>query len=75
MGQFAIKSASLHAAERVIAIERYMRPLLKRIEGGEIDPSFVITHRMPLHDAPQGYEIFHNNEDEWLKVVLSREVN
>jgi threonine dehydrogenase-like Zn-dependent dehydrogenase len=52
-------------------VQRYMRPLLKRIEDGEIDPSFVITHRMRLHDAPHGYEIFHHKEEECLKVVLS----
>jgi threonine dehydrogenase-like Zn-dependent dehydrogenase len=50
-------------------VQRYMRPLLERIEKGEIDPSFVITHRMRLEDAPRGYEIFVNKEDDWVKVV------
>ena len=36
-------------------VQRYMRPLLERIQKGEIDPSFVITHRMHLDDAPTGY--------------------
>jgi threonine dehydrogenase-like Zn-dependent dehydrogenase len=51
-------------------VQRYMRPLLERIEKGEIDPTFVITHRMRLDEAPQGYEMFGNKEDECLKVVL-----
>ncbi len=51
-------------------VHKYMRPLLERIEKGEIDPSFVITHRMPLTDAPQGYEMFKNKEDNCIKIVL-----
>jgi threonine dehydrogenase-like Zn-dependent dehydrogenase len=47
-----------------------MRPLLGRIERGEIDPSFVITHHMRLDQAPDGYEIFSNKEDDCLKIVL-----
>ena len=39
-------------------VQRYMKPLLERIKNGEIDPSFVITHRMSLDDAPTGYDIF-----------------
>jgi threonine dehydrogenase-like Zn-dependent dehydrogenase len=49
---------------------RYLKPLLDRIMKGEIDPSFVITHRMPLEDAPRAYEMFLNKEDECVKVVL-----
>ncbi|MGE5648475.1 MAG: zinc-dependent alcohol dehydrogenase [Acidobacteriota bacterium] len=49
---------------------RYMRPLLERIERGEIDPTFVITHRLNLDDAPYAYEIFRNKEDDCVKVVL-----
>ena len=51
-------------------VHRYMRPLLERIERGEIDPSFVITHRMRLTDAPDGYEIFKHKEDDCIKIVL-----
>jgi threonine dehydrogenase-like Zn-dependent dehydrogenase len=51
-------------------VHRYMRPLLDRIRRGEIDPSFVVTHRMRLDAAPQGYEMFVNKEDECMKVVL-----
>jgi threonine dehydrogenase-like Zn-dependent dehydrogenase len=59
-----IKSGQCH-------VHRYMRPLLARIENGEIDPTMVITHRLPLSDAAKGYEIFLNKEDRCEKVVLS----
>jgi threonine dehydrogenase-like Zn-dependent dehydrogenase len=51
-------------------VQRYMKPLLERIENGDIDPSFVVTHRMELGEAPTGYEKFKNKEDECVKVVL-----
>jgi threonine dehydrogenase-like Zn-dependent dehydrogenase len=51
-------------------VQRYMRPLLERIQRGEIDPSFVITHHMQLDDAPRGYDMFVNKTDDCLKVVL-----
>jgi threonine dehydrogenase-like Zn-dependent dehydrogenase len=52
-------------------VQRYLRPLLDRVEQGEIDPSFVITHRMPLDDAPHGYKIFKEKGDQCIKVVLT----
>jgi threonine dehydrogenase-like Zn-dependent dehydrogenase len=52
-------------------VQRYTRPLLDRIERGEIDPSFVITHRLPLDRAPEGYETFKHKQDDCVKVVLS----
>ncbi len=58
-----IKSGQCH-------VQRYMRPLLERIQAGDIDPTFIITHQMPLHEAPQGYEIFKNKQDDCVKVVL-----
>ena len=51
--------------------QRYMRPLLERIQQGDIDPSFVITHRLRLEDAPQGYKMFVNKEDNCEKIVLT----
>ncbi len=51
-------------------VHRYLQPLLERIQNGEIDPSFVITHKMSLEDAPKGYEIFKNKKDNCIKVVL-----
>jgi threonine dehydrogenase-like Zn-dependent dehydrogenase len=59
-----IKSGQCH-------VHRYMRPLLERIEKGEIDPTMVITHRMRLDDAAKGYDIFLKKEDSCEKVVLS----
>ena len=58
-----IKSGQTH-------VHRYMRPLLDRIEAGQIDPSFVITHRLRLDDAPKGYDTFLHKEEECMKVVL-----
>ncbi|HZH89528.1 MAG TPA: zinc-dependent alcohol dehydrogenase [Pyrinomonadaceae bacterium] len=51
-------------------VQKYLRPLLKLIEDGKIDPSFVITHRMRLEDAAQGYHIFKNKQDNCIKIVL-----
>jgi len=51
-------------------VQRYMRPLLQHIENGDIDPSFVITHRMQLEDAPKGFEMFVKKLDGCEKVVL-----
>jgi threonine dehydrogenase-like Zn-dependent dehydrogenase len=51
-------------------VHRYLRPLLDRIQKGEIDPSFVITHRLPLEQAPHGYKIFRDKKDNCIKVVL-----
>jgi threonine dehydrogenase-like Zn-dependent dehydrogenase len=51
-------------------VHRYLRPLLQRIQRDEIDPSLVITHRMGLDDAPRGYRMFRDKDDECVKVVL-----
>ena len=51
-------------------VHRYLQPLLERIQRGEIDPSFVITHRMSLDEAPQGYEHFGKREHGFIKIVL-----
>jgi threonine dehydrogenase-like Zn-dependent dehydrogenase len=51
-------------------VHRYMRPLLARIEKGEIDPRVVITHELPLSEAARGYEMFLKKEDNCEKVVL-----
>ncbi|MEV4544525.1 zinc-dependent alcohol dehydrogenase [Micromonospora echinaurantiaca] len=52
-------------------VQRYTRPLLERIQRGEIDPSFIISHRMPLADAPKGYKIFQKKQDDCTKVLLT----
>jgi threonine dehydrogenase-like Zn-dependent dehydrogenase len=50
--------------------QRYLRPLLDLIENGKIDPSFVITHRVPLSQAPDAYATFAEKKDGCIKVVL-----
>ena len=52
-------------------VQRYLPRLLDLVEQGRIDPSFVVTHRMALADAPQAYEAFKHNKDGCIKVVLS----
>jgi threonine dehydrogenase-like Zn-dependent dehydrogenase len=49
---------------------RYMGPLLERIQKGEIDPSFVISHRVPLDRGPEMYRVFRDKLDRCTKVVL-----
>ena len=49
---------------------KIQKPLLERIERGEIDPSFVVTHHMNLDDAAKGYDMFMHKEDEVMKIVL-----
>ena len=51
-------------------VQRYLKPLLEKIEAGEIDTTWLISHRLPLEDAPRGYEEFRTNQDIWTKVVL-----
>src|SRR5437899_1783789 len=55
-------------------VNRYMRPLLEIIERGDIDPSFVITHRLPIDDAAKGYEVFRDKKNECIKVVLKPQI-
>jgi threonine dehydrogenase-like Zn-dependent dehydrogenase len=58
-----VKSGQTH-------VQRYLQPLLRLIEQGQIDPSFVVSHRMPLEQAPQGYRTFRDKRDACIKVVL-----
>ena len=51
-------------------MHRYMQPLLTRIETGEIDPSRIITHKLPLEDGPRAYKTFRDKQDGCIKVVL-----
>jgi threonine dehydrogenase-like Zn-dependent dehydrogenase len=66
----AVMNRSLTIKSGQAHVHRYMRPLLERIQRGDIDPTFVITHTMRLDDAPKGYDMFVNKEDECVKVVL-----
>ena len=52
-------------------VQRYLQPLLERVQKKEIDPSFIITHRMKLEEAPQAYDIFKHKLDDCIKVVLT----
>ncbi|NJR51214.1 MAG: glutathione-dependent formaldehyde dehydrogenase [Leptolyngbyaceae cyanobacterium CSU_1_3] len=52
-------------------VHNYLRPLLEHIQKGDIDPSYVITHRMKLDDAPKGYEIFKHKKQDCIKIVLT----
>jgi len=51
-------------------VHRYMRPLLDLIERGRLDPTFIISHHLPLEDAPRAYAMFRNKSDDCVKVVL-----
>src|SRR5258708_37659810 len=51
-------------------VMKYLQPLLDRIEQGEIDPSFVITHRLPIDDAPNAYQEFRDEKDNCIKAVM-----
>jgi len=69
MGALMNRSLRLRAGQ--CHVHRYLRPLLERIQAGDIDPSFVITHRMNLNDAPLGFDTFLNKEDGCLKVIMN----
>lgn len=68
LGAFMNKGLTLKTGQT--HVQHYMRPLLERVQNGEIDPSFVVTHCMQLDDAPTGYEKFLKKQDECIKVVL-----
>jgi threonine dehydrogenase-like Zn-dependent dehydrogenase len=69
MGAVMNRSLTIKAGQ--CHVHRYMKPLLERIQQGEIDPTFIITHRMPLEQAPHGYHIFKNKLEGCEKVILS----
>jgi threonine dehydrogenase-like Zn-dependent dehydrogenase len=68
MGSVVNRGLTIRAGQ--CHVQHYIRPLLERIERGEIDPSFVITHTLPLQDAPRGFEMFLEKQDNCEKVVL-----
>jgi threonine dehydrogenase-like Zn-dependent dehydrogenase len=51
-------------------VQKYQQGLLERIQGGELDPTVIITHTLPLDEAPHGYDIFKHKRDGCIKVVL-----
>jgi threonine dehydrogenase-like Zn-dependent dehydrogenase len=68
MGAFMNKGLTMKTGQT--NVHNYFRPLLDRIQNGEIDPTFVISHRLPLAEAPHAYEIFKHKQDNCIKVVL-----
>jgi threonine dehydrogenase-like Zn-dependent dehydrogenase len=68
MGAVVNRSLTIKAGQT--HVQRYMRPLLRRIENGEVDPSFVVSHRMRLDQAAEAYELFNDKQDECVKIVL-----
>ena len=68
MGALMNKGLSIKTGQ--CHVHRYMEPLYEHIRKGDIDPSFVVTHRLELGQAPDGYETFKHKQDECVKVVL-----
>lgn len=69
LGAFMNKGLTLKTGQT--HMQKYMKPLLKKVEAGEIDPSFVITDRVKLADAPEAYKTFRDRKDGCIKVVLT----
>jgi threonine dehydrogenase-like Zn-dependent dehydrogenase len=69
MGAFMNKGLTMRTGQT--HTQRYMRPLLERIQKGDIDPSFVITHKLKLEDGPGAYRMFRDKKDGCIKVVLN----
>ena len=67
-GMIMNKGLTLRAAQT--HVNRWTDDLLQRIEAGQIDPSFVITHKVPLADGPQMYTTFRDKHDGCIKVVM-----
>jgi threonine dehydrogenase-like Zn-dependent dehydrogenase len=70
MAEVELGRLATQKASKPKHMHRYLKPLLIRIESEEIDPSFVITHRVALDDAPKMYKTFRDKEDGCIKVVL-----
>ena len=69
IGAFMNKGLTMKSGQT--HMQRYMKPLFDKIETGEIDPSFVITHRVKLADAPDAYKKFRDKKDGCIKVVIN----
>jgi len=67
-GAFMNKGLQLRTGQA--PVQKYLKPLYERIRNGEIDPSFVVTHRLGLDQAPDGFETFKHKQDDCVKVVL-----
>ena len=68
MGAFMNKGLTMKTGQTHMM--RFMQPLFELVQKGEVDPTFVISHRVPIDKAPDMYRIFRDKEDECTKVVL-----
>lgn len=68
MGAFMNKGLTMKTGQT--HVHKYLHALLNHVQEGKIDPSFVITHSLPLDQAPHGYEIFKHKKDSCIKIVL-----
>jgi threonine dehydrogenase-like Zn-dependent dehydrogenase len=68
MGAFMNKGLTMRTGQT--HVNRWTDDLLHRIEEGQIDPSFVITHTVPLSQGPEMYQVFRDKRDSCVKVVL-----
>jgi threonine dehydrogenase-like Zn-dependent dehydrogenase len=68
MGAFVNKGLTLKTGQT--HVHRYMQPLLDRIENGDIRPDVIISHHLPLADAPTAYRNFLEKQDEFTKIVM-----
>jgi threonine dehydrogenase-like Zn-dependent dehydrogenase len=69
LGAFMEKGLSLKTGQT--HVQHYMPALLQSIIEGKIDTTFLISHRMSLEDAPKGYKMFHDQQNDVTKVVLT----
>jgi threonine dehydrogenase-like Zn-dependent dehydrogenase len=69
LGAIVNKALTLRSGQT--HVQKYLYPLLERIQKGELDPSYIITHRLKLEDAPHAYETFKRKQDNCIKVVIS----
>jgi threonine dehydrogenase-like Zn-dependent dehydrogenase len=68
LGAFMEKGLQMRTGQT--HVQRYIKDLLRRIQEGEIDTTFLISHRLSLEEAPLGYKNFSSKQDEWTKVIL-----
>ena len=68
LGAFMEKGLTLKTGQT--HVQRYLPALLSAIMEKKIDTTFLISHRMSLEDAPKGYKLFHDNQNETTKIVL-----
>jgi len=68
LGAFMGKGLTLKTGQT--HVQRYLEPLMKLIQDGKIDPSFLITHRIGLEEGPEAYKTFRDKQDGCVKVVI-----